>query len=263
MAQERTDQSGERTERATPLRLEEARRRGQVPRSSDLTSAAAGLAALLVLALAGPGLLREMTSMTAALLDNRGAALDPARDEIGQAVSKAAGGAIARSAGLMTAIAGLIAVAAFAQVGSVWATERIAADWDRVSVSAGWRRLMSSRTLVRAVFAVAKVVDAGAVAWWSGQRMVGRMAAAPRLDAWSLAGETGNLAAVVMLRVGLCLLALATAEYLYQRWQHGRDLRMTRRDWLDDMKRAEGDPAIRRRRRELGRQITRRGPTEK
>jgi flagellar biosynthesis protein FlhB len=38
---------------------------------------------------------------------------------------------------------------------------------------------------------------------------------------------------------------------------------MTRRQWLDDMKRAEGDPAIRRRRRELGRQITRRGPTEK
>ena len=256
MAQERTDQTGERTERATPLRLEEARRRGQVPRSADLTSAAAGLLTLLVLALAGPGLLREMTSMTAALLDNRGAALDPARDEIGQAVSKAAGGAIVRSVGLMTAIAGLIAVAAFAQVGSVWATERIAADWDRVSVSTGWRRLMSSRTLVRAVFAVAKVAAAGAVAWWSGQRMIDRMAAAPRLDAWSLAGEAGNLAAVVMLRVGLCLLALGAAEYLYQRWQHGRDLRMTRREWLDDMKRAEGDPATRRRRRQLGRQIT-------
>ena len=127
MAEQRTDQTGERTERATGLRLEEARKRGQVPRSADLTSATAGLWALLVLALAGPGLLREMTSMTAALLDNRGAALDPARDEIGQAVSKAAGGVIARSVGLMTAIAGLIGVAAFAQVGSVWATERIAA----------------------------------------------------------------------------------------------------------------------------------------
>ena len=259
MAQERTDQSGERTEQATPLRLEEARKGGQVPRSADLTAAAAGLAALLVLALAGPGLLREMTSMTAALLDGRGMALDPARGEIGQAVSQAAGGAIARAGGIMAAIAGLIAVAAFAQVGPLWATGRIAADWDRVSMSAGWRRLMSSRTLVRAVFAAAKVASAGAVAWWSAQRMLGRMLAAPRLDAWPLAAEAGNMIAAAMLWVCLCLLALGAAEYLYQRWQHGRDLRMTRRQWLDDMKRAEGDPATRRRRRQLGRQITRRG----
>jgi len=256
MAERQTDQTGERTEKATPLRMEEARKRGQVPRSADLTSAAAGLAALLVLALAGPGLLREMTAMTAAMLDNRGVALDPARDEIGQAVRKAAGGAIARSGGIMAAIAGLIAVAAFAQVGPLWATDRIAADWDRVSMSAGWRRLMSSRTLVRAVLAVAKVAAAGAVAWWSGQQMVARMAASPRLDAASFAGEAGNLAATVMLRIGLCLLVLGLAEYLYQRFQHGRDLRMTRQEWLDDMKRAEGDPATRRRRRQLGRQIT-------
>jgi flagellar biosynthetic protein FlhB len=256
MAERQTDQTGERTEKATPLRMEEARKRGQVPRSADLTSAAAALAALLVLALGGPGLLREMTAMTAAMLDDRGKALDPARDEIGQDVSRAAGGAIARSGGIMAAIAGLIAVAAFVQVGPLWATDRIAADWDRVSMSAGWKRLMSSRTLVRAVFAVAKVAAAGAVAWWSAQGMVARLAASGRLDAASFAGEAGNLAATLILRVGLCLLLLGLAEYLYQRLQHGRDLRMTRREWLDDMKRAEGDPATRRRRGQLGRQVT-------
>ncbi len=73
MAQEPTDQTGERTFEATPLRLADARKRGQVPRSADLTAAAAGLAALLVLALAGPGLLDEMTSMPTALLAGRGA----------------------------------------------------------------------------------------------------------------------------------------------------------------------------------------------
>jgi flagellar biosynthesis protein FlhB len=255
MARERTDQTGERTERATPLRLEEARKRGQVPRSGDLTSAAAGLGALILLALAGPGLLRDMTAMTASLLDGRGRALAPARDEIARAVGQAAGGAIARSGAIMAAIAAIIAVAAFAQVGPLWAAEQIAPDWDRVSMSAGWRRLISSRTLVRALFALAKVAAAGTVAWWSGQRMIGRIIAAPRLDSLSLAGEAASLAAAVMLRVGLCLLALGAAEHLYQRFQHGRDLRMTRREWLDDMRRAEGDPATRRRRRRLGRQI--------
>lgn len=256
MAERETNQTGERTEKATPLRLQESRKRGQVPRSADLTSAAAGLCALLVLALAGPGLLRDMTAMTAAMLDGRDMALDPARDDVGQAVTAAAGGAIARTGGILAAIAVLIAVAAFAQVGPLWATERIAADWDRVSMSAGWRRLMSSRTLVRAVFTLAKVAAVAAVAWWSARPMAGRLVASPRLDALAFAGEAGNLAAAVMLRIGLCLLVLGVAEYIYQRFQHARDLRMTRQEWLDDMKRAEGDPGTRRRRGQLGRQIT-------
>lgn len=258
MAQERTDQTGERTLEATPLRLADARKRGQVPRSADLTAAAAGLAALLVLALAGPGLLDEMTAMTTALLDGRGAGLDPARDEIGQTVSRAAGGAIARTAGLVAAIAGLIGVAAFAQVGPIFARERIEADWGRVSIAAGWGRLMSSRTLVRGVFAIAKVAAAGAVAWWTAGAMLERMLRAPRLGTSSLVGEAGNMAAAVILRVGLCLLVLGIAEYLYQRWQHRRDLRMTRREWLEDMKRADGARATRMRRRQLGRQLGKR-----
>lgn len=256
MAQEGTDQTGERTFEATPLRLADARKRGQVPRSADLTAAAAGLAGLLVLALAGPGLLSEMTSMTTALLDGRGGGLDPARDEIGRAVSDAAGGAIARTAGLMAAIAALIGVAAFAQVGPLYARERIEVDWGRVSVAAGWRRLMSSRTLVRGVFAIAKVTAAGAVAWWTAEPMLERMLASPRLGTLSLVGEAGNMAAAVILRVGLCLLVLGIAEYIYQRWQHRLDLRMTRREWLEDMKRADGSWTTRMRRRQLGRKVS-------
>ena len=258
MAQERTDRTGERTFEATPLRLADARKRGQVPRSADLTAAAAGLAALLMLALVGPGLLDEMTSMTTTLLDGRGAGLDPARDDIGQTVSRAAGGAFAYTAGLMAAIAGLIGAAAFAQVGPIFARERIEADWSRVSLAAGWERLMSSRTLVRGAFAIAKVAAVGAVAWWTSEPMLERMLAAPRLSTLSLVGEAAAMAATVMLRVCLCLLVLGAVEYLYQRWQHRRELRMTRREWLEDMKRAEGDWATRRRRRQLGRQLGRR-----
>jgi len=260
MAQEQTDQRGERTFEPTALRLADARKRGQVPRSADLTAAAAGLAALLVLALAGGGLLDEMTSMTTALLDGRGAELCPARDNIGQAVSSAASGTIIRTAGIVVAIAALIGVAAFVQVGPVFAREPIEADWDRVRLAAGWRRLMSSRTLVRGVFAIAKVAVVGAVAWWTAKPMLGRILAAPRLGTSSLVGEAANMAGAVMLRAGLCLLVLGLAEYLYQRWQYRRDLRMTRREWLEDMKRADGDRAMRMRRRRLGQRLGRHVP---
>ncbi len=255
MAQDSTDQTGDRTFEPTPMRLADARKRGQVPRSADLTAAAAGLAALLVLVLVAPGLLDEMTSMTKTMLDGRGMELNPARDDIGQVISSAAGGAIARTAGLMAAIAGFIAVVAFAQVGPIFARERIEADWGRVSIAAGWQRLLSSRTVVRGVFAIAKVVAVAAVAWWTAGPMLEQILAAPRLGTSLLVGKAGSMAVTVMLRAGLCLLVLGLVEYVYQRWQHKRDLRMTRHEWLEDMKRADGGGAKRMRRRQLTRQV--------
>jgi len=255
MAQDSTDQTGDRTFEPTPMRLADARKRGQVARSADLTAAAAGLAAVLVLALVGPGLLDEMTAMTKAMLDGRGAALNPAGDDLGQAVSNAAGGAIARTAGVLAAIAGFVAVVAFAQVGPIFARERIDVDWGRVSIVAGWQRLMSSRTAVRGLFSMAKVVAVGAVAWWTARPMLEQMVAVRRLGTSSLIGEAGSMAITVMLRAGVCLLVLGLLEYVYQRWQHRRDLRMTRHEWLEDMKRADGGGAKRMRRQRQAKQV--------
>lgn len=255
MADPSTD-NGERTHEPTARRLAEARRRGQIPRSADLTSALAVLAGLLVLCLGGRGLLEGMASTTALLLDGRGSAgkagawVDPARDDVGEAVRSAASATVVRAAGLMAALAGLVAVAGLVQVGAVVATDRVKADWRRVSISAGWRRLRSSRTAVRALFAALKVAAVGGIAWWTARPMLGRIAAAPRLDSWSLASEAAGMTLRVAVYASLGLAVLGGAEYLYQRRQHRRDLRMTRHEWMKDMADAGTRPQVKRRRRE-------------
>ena len=176
---------------------------------------------------------------------------DPAAGDAGSSATAAARPAIAYAAGLMAAMAAIVALAAFAQVGPVWASDRVAADWSRVSWSGGWQRMMSSRTLVRAVFAVLKIAAVCGVAWLVARPMLEAIAATPRLDAWSLAGQAGQMTVKVMFYAGVSLLALGMAEYLYQRRQHRSDLRMTRREWIDDMKRAEGDPAIKQKRKRM------------
>jgi len=246
MAEERTDQ-GERTHEPTAMRLAEARKRGNVPRSGDLTAAAAAMAALIVLGLGARGMLDSLTSMTATMLDGRSSAaawVNPAAENVGASATAAARPVIAYAGGLMAAMAALVALAAFAQVGPVWASERVAADWSRVSWSGGWQRMMSSRTLVRVLFAVLKIAAVCGSAWLVARPMLEAIAATPRLDAWSLAGQAGQMTLKVMFYAGVSLLALGMAEYLYQRRQHRSDLMMTRREWIDDMKRAEGSPAV-------------------
>ena len=53
------------------------------------------------------------------------------------------------------------------------------------------------------------------------------------------------------IRAAIVLLALGLLDYLYQRWQHRQDLKMTRRDLLRELRRTEADPHIRRKRREM------------
>ncbi len=255
MARYREDESGERTRQPTSLRLAEARRRGRVPRSAELTSAAAALGCLLVLALIGPGLLGEMTKMTATLLDGRSAGINASGGELKELALRGAGPSLAMVCGLLVGSAGLAALVGLVQVGPIVATDRIRPDPARISPRAGLERLLSLRTLVRGCLALAKLAAVAAVGYWAVRPALPRLAAASGLDAWHLAAEAGNLAGGVAVRVGLCLLALAAVDFLYQRWQHRQDLRMTPRQWAEDLRTMEGDWRVRRRRREIARQL--------
>ncbi|MGB2824664.1 MAG: EscU/YscU/HrcU family type III secretion system export apparatus switch protein, partial [Phycisphaerae bacterium] len=117
MARHREDEYGERTHEPTSLRLAEARRRGQVPRSAELTSAAAALSCVLILALIGPGLLSEMTKMTATFLDGRSAGIGASGGELRELALRGAGRSAAMVCGLLVGCTGLAALVGLAQVG--------------------------------------------------------------------------------------------------------------------------------------------------
>src|SRR6185295_8875298 len=68
-------------------------------------------------------------------------------------------------------------------------------------------------------------------------------------------GVAVELMLTLSLRAALVLLVLAVFEYGFQRWQHERDLRMSKREIREELKRYEGDPRIRERRRAIQQQL--------
>jgi flagellar biosynthetic protein FlhB len=261
MAELDREQLGERTQEPTELRLADARKRGQVARSMELASAASALAAAIALGLAGPGLLNEMTKMTATFLDGRTASLDVRSGELRALVAPAAGGTLKAAAGLLAACAVLAGLAAFVQVGPMAVAERVTPDWTRLSPSAGLGRLLS---LVRAGTTLAKLAALAAIGYWSFRPVMARLLAAGTMEPRRLAGEAGSLAWAAALAVGGCLLALGLLDYLYEWWQHRIDLRMSRQEIRQERKATEGDWRVRHRRRDIGRElVTRIGQEQK
>ena len=249
------DESGERTEQPTPLRLAEARRRGIVPRSGDLSSAVVVLGALSVVVLLGPRLLGSLTRMTAALLDGGAEA----------AAGPAAAGAMLWEN--LTAVLAVLAPLGFAvivigvlanvfQVGLVAADEAVRPDFGRLSPAAGLRRIVSRRSVARMALTVAKVLAAGVVCALVVRELWPRIVAAGGAESPRMPALAGELVYRLAVRLGIVLVALGAVDWLYQRWQHGEDLKMTRRELKDDLRRMEGDPLIRSRRKQRGR----RGP---
>ncbi len=248
----RRDESGDRTEMPTLLRLKEARQRGQVARSADLTSALLVLGGLGVLAALGPTLTADLTRMTEAMLKpSQGPAGRPAA--LAELLSAPVGPVLWAMVVFAAAVLVLAIVAGAIQVGLVFSREPLGPDFSRLSPARGLKRMFSERSLVRGGLALCKVATVAVLCWASLASALPGIVGAGRMSSADIGPWCGRLVLTISLRVAVALLALAVVDYLYQRWQHRQDLKMTRREYLDDLRRMEGDPLIRRRRRmEIG-----------
>jgi flagellar biosynthetic protein FlhB len=251
VAEEREE---DRTEPATPRRREEARERGQVARSADLTSAVVLLAGVLALRFAGRSLAEGLgASATTVLGGLAGVDGDPA------ALAAQFGGAFtAVLLGFLPFAAAALAAGLAAnlfQVGFLFTAKPLAPDLDRLNPAAGLARLFSLRGLARLAGGLLKLAVVGLVVFWTLWAERGSLAELSGRDVEQISGAAVGLMGTLSLRAALALLALAAADYGFQKWQFERDLRMSRREIREELRRYEGDPRIRERRRALQRQL--------
>ncbi|MEW6754755.1 MAG: flagellar biosynthesis protein FlhB [Candidatus Latescibacterota bacterium] len=247
----------EKTEQATPKRREDARRKGQVARSAELSSVVILGAGLLALTWLGSRIYGDMAELAVDMLGNGlSIRLDPHNAPhylLGWA--RAFAGIVAPTVVLLTAAALAIN---YAQVGVLFTGEPLQPKMDRVSPLAGVRRLFSSRGLVELAKGLFKVA---AVAYVTYLTIAGEMDAFLNLVDMEV-GQILRACAVVAVTLGwrivLLLLAMAVLDYAFQRWDYERGLRMTRQEVREELKQQEGDPLVRSRVRSLQREMSHR-----
>ena len=244
------DDTTERTMQPTLLRLKEARRRGNIARSSDLTSGMLTLGGLGLLILLAPMLLSRLTAFMAVMIGGgSSAAVRP--EAVRTLFWESAAPVFGVLVSFGVALAVMATVANLLQVGLLASSDCVRPDWSRLSPGAGLGRLFSARGPMRLAMAVAKFAAVTAIAYVTIRSSLGRIVSAAGLGAGDMVRETGHLVVTLGARIGATLLALGLLDYLFQRWQHRRDLRMTRREVLDELRRTRRDPAVAARYRKL------------
>lgn len=242
----------DKTQEPTQRKRDDARRKGQVPKSREVTSAMVLGSGVLALSLGGGHMWAGLESIA------RGCLAGGFDIDLETVPGLAAGWT---RAGLMVLAPVLLAstaaalIGGFGQVGVVMSPEAIAPKLERVSPAAGFKRLFSLNAVMELLRGVAKIVALSIVVWLSLRHRVTDIVAVGNGGIATILPQIGVLCFAVMRNCLIFIFLLALADFGYQRWKFTQDLRMTTQEVKEEMKESEGDPLIRSRIRALQREM--------
>jgi flagellar biosynthetic protein FlhB len=246
----------DRTEQATPRKRHEVRQKGQVARSGEINAACGLLACLLALRVAGPYMAANLAGLVRA-----GLQLAPGADLSQPQLQAGLMTMVVAMAKVLAPLLGAAAAAGFAsnvcQVGFNFTLQPLAPDWSRINPVRGFARIFSTRALVELVKSLLKVGIVGWVVYSFLRRHYELVAGLTAMGHAQIYATLGYLAWQLFLRAGAALVLIASADYVYQRLQFERSIRMTKQEVKDEWKRSEGDPLMKSRLRRRHRELTR------
>jgi flagellar biosynthetic protein FlhB len=251
------DSDLEKTEPASPRRLEQAREEGQVPQSRELAAFLVLMSGVGVLWLTGGWLAQRVGgAVRRGLTFGRAEAFDAA-------VLPAALMEQARAAlfSLWPLLAALLAAALAAPVllgGINFSGKALSLDWTRLDPVKGFGRLFSVQSLGELVKAILKSVLICGVVVWVVLREQERIFALIGQSPDTALGATADIVLFSSLVIVASMVLIVAGDVPFQLWQYQRRLRMSKEEVRKEMKELEGDPQLKARIRSQQREMARR-----
>lgn len=251
------EQDLDRSEEATPFKLEKAREQGQTARSMDVVGATVFGVAMAYAAWQGLDAVVSVFRLARVALVHAGAGLPSAASSWPLAMHM-----LEEAAFLLLPFLGALMLAAVVgtvvQTGVVLSTEPLKMDFNRLNPVNGLKRVLSLRTLFDGARACLKLLVLLLAAWFALKSLLPQFylvaALPPQAFLRMLVDDTTDLG----LKMALALAIIAVVDLAYTRREFGRKMRMSRRELNDEFKNREGDPRIRARLRELRREALKR-----
>ncbi|MCL6588495.1 MAG: flagellar biosynthesis protein FlhB [Firmicutes bacterium] len=245
----------DKTEEATPRRKAEARKKGQVAKSPELSSITVLLAVFVILNFLGGWFSFELVSYLKNNLGPGMLANELTETNLGHILMQHCVFflRIFLPLGLGVMLIGL--GVNYLQVGALFTLETLKPKFSKINPINGFKRLFSSQGLVDLVKALLKLVIVVYVAYSTIKNRIFLLLDMVKQPPWEVAKVVWSILYEVALKICIFLLALAIFDYIYQRWQFRKNLRMSKKEVRDEYKQTEGNPLIKQKIRQRQRQI--------
>jgi flagellar biosynthetic protein FlhB len=252
-----SESAGEKTEQATPKRLEEAHKKGQFAKSREVQTVFVLMAAMIALMFSGGEIWQVMANTQAAILGHLHDIPLTSDAMQGYAVNGVlVFGHCVWPVLAATMLAGLLA-------GGIQTRFRTAPDaldlnWERLNPVEGMKRVFSGKSAVPALIGVVKLSVVIALSYGVIKGILSDPIFHSSVSVARIAGFMADSSFKIVLRVSMALLVLAAVDYGYQFWSTNRDLMMTKQEVKEETKSTEGNPQVKARQRRKHRANTKR-----
>jgi flagellar biosynthetic protein FlhB len=237
--------ANDKTEKATPKKVKEAREKGQVAKSPDVNGAVVLMAAVLALSAFGPGMFLRMEEATVgilAMVSNPGIV-----DRAGIADLFMTAGAHAMMGAapivFVCAIAGVIA--AVGQVGLKPSFKAVKPDFKKLSPITGLKNMFSPNSAVEAVKSTLKIAAVGGIIALAVFPKLDDMAGLVGMPAAALLPHLSHLILQIAQRAGFAYIAIAVIDFFWQKHRMAKNLKMDKEEVKQEHKQQELPPEIR------------------
>ena len=242
------------TEKATPKRLEEARKKGQVAKSREVASALIMVTCLIYFYFDAEGIVNRILDLM------KGSFRDLHRTDLTtEAIQLLVIDLIIKvSVMILPLLVTLMAAGVLAnvmQVGILFSTESLQPKLTKVNPLKGLKNMFSLKSFVELFKNLFKLTLVGFIAYVTIKNEALDVSPLMEQEVWQIMAYMGRISFKILLATCWVLIALALMDYLYQHWEHGRSLKMSKQDIKDEYKNLEGSPLIKSRVRRLQRDM--------
>jgi len=246
--------SQEKTEKATPQKRQESRKKGQVAKSQEVTTAFNMLLVFIVLFFVGGWIFDILLSVF------RVSFVEYATWEISitnvHTIFVAMTIEAAKACFPVMAIALVAGVFSnYIQVGFLFTTDPLKVKLERLNPIEGFKRIYSIRAIVELMKSLFKISFISVIVFSILYLKKEEILLLSQKSIGQSLSLIGTLTFQIGLAVAIILLFLAILDYLYQKYDFEKNIRMSKQDIKDEHKKTEGDPLIKAKIKERQRQM--------
>lgn len=248
--------SGEKTEQATPKKKSDAREKGQVFQSKEINTAIVLMAIFFGLKSFAHFMLNHLLGFTTSMyrhylfdegiFTTEGIILVFYKMIITVSIIVVPITAVALVTGL---------ILSYAQVGFLFTTKTLEVKISKLNPIEGFKKLFSVKSVVELIKSLIKIFIVGYVIYSYAVKKIVSIVTLPNAAVGEIVGFMGDMVVSIAFRAGGVLLVMAFFDYIYQRWSHEKELKMSKQEIKEEYKQSDGDPQVKSKIKEKQRQM--------
>lgn len=251
------EQDQEKTEQATPKRKEEAREKGQVAKSREVSSAAILVGGLVYFWFGAAPMMEKIMKVMKKHFTSAATAT-VSEETVPLILTGMIYDLFSIVLPLFLLAATVALIVNLVQTGFVFSGEPLIPKWERIDPVKNLKRLFSLQALVELVKNLLKVAIIAVTLWFTMRNEITAIPALVSLNVPDIVAYVGKVAFRIVTSTCWILIVLAVLDFLYQHWEHMKSLKMTKQEVKEEYKQLEGDPLVKGRIRRIQREMARR-----